>query len=87
MPLSASQHATLISHTLTNEAKTAVIVGGTSGIGAATARRFAKNGCQRIVIVGRNEGRAQQVIKLLKTLSPDVVKEGFEGVFVKGDVS
>ena len=38
----------------------AVVVGGTSGVGLATARRFAATGCRRLVIVGRDAGRAEK---------------------------
>ncbi|KAF8129127.1 hypothetical protein K438DRAFT_1999989 [Mycena galopus ATCC 62051] len=42
---------------LVGQHKTAVIVGGTLGIGAAIARHLAQRGCNRIVIFGRNEAR------------------------------
>ncbi|WWC64298.1 uncharacterized protein I303_106908 [Kwoniella dejecticola CBS 10117] len=62
---------------------TAIVVGGTTGIGAAVARKLASVGCSRIVILGRDEKRASEVIDKLRQLSQDE----FEGRFVKGDIS
>lgn len=42
--------------------KVAVITGGSSGIGAATARQFSQKG-YNIIVAGRNEGRLQDVVK------------------------
>ncbi|KAJ7628849.1 hypothetical protein FB45DRAFT_1080216 [Roridomyces roridus] len=69
---------------LTGQNKIAVIVGGTSGIGAAVARLLAKLGCRRVVISGRSEARAERVLKLLKDLAPE--DSEIEVVFVKSDV-
>jgi serine 3-dehydrogenase len=51
--------------------KTAFITGGTSGFGAAAARRFAKDGWQ-VVVTGRREERLKALVKELgggKTLA------------------
>ncbi len=40
------------------EGKVAVITGSTSGMGAATARRFVREGA-RVVVCGRNDKRGQ----------------------------
>lgn len=47
--------------------KVVLITGGSSGIGAASARHFAKLGAS-VAIVGRNEGRLNQVANEIKTL-------------------
>ena len=57
----------------------ALITGGTSGIGEATALLFAREGAQ-VAITGRNDDRGAQVIARIK-------KEGSEGIFVRADVS
>lgn len=43
------------------EIETAVVIGGTSGIGKAIALRFAETGA-RIVIAGRDEGRGRGAV-------------------------
>ncbi|KAK7023059.1 hypothetical protein R3P38DRAFT_3396670 [Favolaschia claudopus] len=70
---------------LLGQQKTAVIVGGTLGIGAAIARHFAKLGCSRIVIFGRNETRGAAVLEALRALSPKEASIKLE--FVQGDLS
>ncbi|ORY32136.1 hypothetical protein BCR39DRAFT_524310 [Naematelia encephala] len=64
---------------------TIAIVGGTTGIGAAIARCFAKLGAERILIVGRNEERAAERIAEMDKLAPAGLKTNYE--FVKGDIS
>ncbi|KAJ7455872.1 hypothetical protein FB451DRAFT_1515683 [Mycena latifolia] len=70
--------------TLAAELRTAVIVGGTLGIGAAVARRLAKLGCRRIIILGRNQPRAEGVLEDLRKLVPKGTT--IEVTFVKGDL-
>lgn len=45
--------------------RTAAIAGGSQGIGAATAKRFAQAGAD-VFIVGRNAEKGQQVVNQLK---------------------
>lgn len=59
--------------------KVALITGGTSGIGEATALLFAKEGA-RIAIAGRNEGRGKSVAAQIKQL-------GGDAIFLRADVS
>ncbi|KAJ6451626.1 hypothetical protein C8R45DRAFT_1124728 [Mycena sanguinolenta] len=70
---------------LDGQHKTAVIVGGTLGIGAAIARLLSKLGCSRIVIFGRNEARAATVLEDVRRISPQA--DGLTVEFVKGELS
>ncbi|CAI7612820.1 short-chain dehydrogenase/reductase [Penicillium manginii] len=50
----------------------AVFVGGTSGIGEATARAFVRDTVSsRVYLVGRNEAQASKIIQELRQLNPD----------------
>ncbi len=58
--------------------KVAIITGGTSGIGSATALLFAREGA-KVVITGRNEERGKQVVEKIK-------RNGGEAIFFQADV-
>lgn len=58
--------------------KVALITGGTSGIGQATALLFAKEGA-KVAITGRDETRGRSVIE-------QMVKESGQAIFVRADV-
>src|SRR5438477_1459022 len=58
--------------------KVALITGGTSGIGEATALLFAKEGA-RVAITGRDETRGHSVIEQME-------KESGQAIFVRADV-
>ncbi|GAC84479.1 putative oxidoreductase [Gordonia paraffinivorans NBRC 108238] len=60
----------------------AVVVGGTGGVGLATARRFAEAGVRRIGLVGRNPERGAAAAETLRRRHPDL-----EVCFVAGDVN
>jgi len=59
--------------------KVALITGGTSGIGAATAILFAKEGA-KVAITGRNEKRGQEITSQIRD-------SGGNAFFVRTDVS
>ena len=59
--------------------KVALITGGTSGIGEATALLFAREGAE-VAITGRNEKRGEAVVKRIK-------QGGSDAIFVRADVS
>src|SRR5262245_43287705 len=61
-------------------ASSALIVGGTAGIGLASARALAAGGVPRIVIVGRNAERGHLAAKSIAGL-------GAAAHFVAGDAS
>ncbi|MFC1796998.1 SDR family NAD(P)-dependent oxidoreductase [Pseudomonadota bacterium] len=58
--------------------KIALITGGTSGIGSATAVRFAREGAA-VAITGRNTERGEQVVR-------DIVANDGEALFIQADV-
>jgi NAD(P)-dependent dehydrogenase (short-subunit alcohol dehydrogenase family) len=58
--------------------KVALITGGTSGIGEASALLFAKEGA-KIAIAGRNEERGHSVTE-------QILKEGGSAIFIRTDV-
>ena len=60
------------------EGKVALITGGTSGIGGATAIRLAGEGAA-VAITGRNEERGEQVVQA-------VLENGGEAIFIRSDV-
>ena len=59
--------------------KVALVTGGTSGIGSATAAAFAREGA-KVVVSGRREKEGNEIVSLIK-------KNSGEGIFVKADVS
>jgi NAD(P)-dependent dehydrogenase (short-subunit alcohol dehydrogenase family) len=63
---------------MTNQ-KVAIITGGSSGIGKATAVALAKEGV-RVVIAARRAKESEETLELVK-------KAGSDGIFVKTDVS
>jgi len=58
--------------------KVALITGGTSGIGEATAILFAKEGA-KVAITGRNEKRGRAVTE-------QIAKDGGQAIFIRTDV-
>jgi len=60
------------------EGKVALITGGTSGIGSATAIRFASEGAA-VAITGRNSERGEQVVQ-------DIIANGGDVLFIRSDV-
>jgi len=61
------------------ENKIALVTGGTTGIGRATAVAFARAGA-KVVVSGRRETEGEETVRLIK-------KTGGDGLFVRADVS
>jgi NAD(P)-dependent dehydrogenase (short-subunit alcohol dehydrogenase family) len=61
------------------DGKVAIITGGTSGIGLATAQFLSQEGA-RVVLMARNESRGQGAIE-------QIIAAGGQAIFVPGDVS
>jgi len=61
------------------EGKVALITGGSSGLGAATALQFVREGA-RVVIAARRTDQSEAVLEQIRAL-------GGEGIFVRTDVS
>ncbi len=61
------------------DGEVAIVTGGNSGIGAATAKLFAHQGA-RVVIAARNQERGHRVVR-------EIVEAGGEAAFIQTDVS
>ncbi len=68
------------SSTKRNEATSAVITGGTQGVGYAIASRLVDEGCTRIAIAGRNAKRGTAV-------ASELGARGVDAMFIKTDTS
>jgi NAD(P)-dependent dehydrogenase (short-subunit alcohol dehydrogenase family) len=63
----------------TLEGKVAIVTGGSSGLGAAAALQFAREGA-RVVIAARRNDKSEAVVRQIEEL-------GSEGLFLQTDVS
>ena len=59
------------------DGKVAIVTGGTSGIGKASAELFAAEGA-KVVVVGRNQERGQKVVD-------GIIEKGGEAIFIQAD--
>ncbi|KAJ7616152.1 hypothetical protein DFH06DRAFT_1145658 [Mycena polygramma] len=83
MPVNAA--AALQNVTLLGQSKTAVVVGGTTGIGGGVARLLAKMGCARVFVMGRDAEQGRAALEVIRGLAPKGGKIELE--FVRGDLS
>lgn len=60
--------------------KTAVVTGGTQGLGESIARLIAERGAAGLIISGRNKDRGDAVAK-------DLTRSGCRTVFIRGDLA
>lgn len=65
--------------------RTAVIVGGTSGMGAKVAELLSEYGVGRIIIVGRNAQRGAATVQAIRQRAPAGGEARAE--YIRGDVS
>lgn len=61
---------------------TALVVGGTAGVGLASARKFAEAGVPRVAIVGRNVGRGESAAAEVRRAAP-----GCDVMFISADAN
>jgi NAD(P)-dependent dehydrogenase (short-subunit alcohol dehydrogenase family) len=66
-------------------ARTAVLVGGTSGIGAKVAELLSEYGVGRIIIIGRNAQRGAATVENIRHRAPAGGEVRAE--YIRGDVS
>ncbi|KAI5475973.1 hypothetical protein MNV49_000532 [Pseudohyphozyma bogoriensis] len=77
--MSAEAARLLKSVSVAGQNKTAVVVGGTHGIGGGVARLLARKGCARVIVSGRNEERGRKMVEMIRRvakeegLSPEVL--------------
>ncbi len=79
MPTMTNVTKALAEVSLGGKDKVCVVVGGTTGIGAAIARQFAKLGCSFILVLGRNAERGKAVCAEIERLWLRVGQDGSQG--------